>query len=295
MQSRKYSKASPYLMLSPLLILLGVVVVMPAAISFVQSLYNIDPTKAADADFVGAKNYLKLMSDKNVIISAKNTILYVGVCIICETVFGLIFSSGLKMKSRFRGVVIAVMIIPWALPPIVNGIMWKWIYDPSYGLLNDVLLRLGIIEKYNVWFSDSRTAILLTAFVHIWKMIPIVTLVFLAQMQSIPKELYESAMTDGATRVQRFIHITMPLIKPAFFIVFTQGIIASVQLFDEVYALNGMAIDTRTVIMQNYFIAFRNMNISYGMALAVAVTALTVTVTGIFLRSKKESGSYGKA
>lgn len=290
MHNRNFEKILPYILIAPLIIVLVTIIVIPAFLSLLQSFMNITPTNLQDIHFVGVKNYLRLLGDKHVLSASKNTGIYILLCMIAEIIFGLVFALGLKSEGKYRGIILSILVIPWALPPIVNGIMWKWNFDPSYGVINDILLRVGLIDTYQVWFSNSIMAICIISFVHVWRMLPIVTLVFLAQLETIPNALYEIANIDGANRLQKLYFVTLPLIKPAFFIVFIQSVIASIQIFDEAYVLNGMASDTRTIMMENYFIAFRNMNISYGMALAISITVFTLLVTGLLIRkNQKES------
>lgn len=286
MKTKTVKKGIPYFLISPLLMILFVIVVLPMIMSTVQSFYNIEPIKVNEVSFVGFDNYVKMFRDKHIVNASITSIKYVVICIIGEIGLGLIFAEVLYSQIKFKNLILAIMMIPWSLPPILNAIMWKWIYDPSYGAMNDIFLKVGLIDKYQIWFANSNMAILLISIVHIWKMTPLITLIFLAQKKSISKELYQSAEVDGANYMQKFLKITLPLLKPAFLVVMIQSIVASIQLFDEIYALNGMSVDTRSLIMENYFVAFRSMKISYGMAIAVVVTLITLAISYISTNMK---------
>lgn len=260
----------------------------PAFITLMDSFKSINLMKPNDIKFVGFANYIELLDDPTVLRTARNSSLYLTFSIIGEIMGGLLIALVLKNKFKGRGLILAAVILPWALPPVVNGVIWKWIYDPSYGVLNDILLHLGFISDYQVWLGKTHLSLLLVTLVHIWKMIPLVAVILLAQLQTISDELYEAAQIDGANRLRSFWHITLPLLKPAIAIALTQSTFAAINLFDEIFVLTGTALDTRSILVQNYLTAFRNLELGLGMSLSLIITVVTIGITLIYVLMLQE-------
>lgn len=278
----------PYILISPLVIIMVIFIICPLFISAMDSFKSVNMLKPGDIRFVGFSNYIQLLKDKNVLQSMKNSILYYVFSISIEIIAGTLIALVLNKKFKGRGILLAIVILPWALPPVVNGLIWKLIYHPSYGLLNDLLLKLGFINEFQVWMAKSNLSIFFITIVHVWKMTPLAAVIILAQLKTIPKDVYESAAIDGASKYESFIHITLPMLKPALVIVLTQGTIAAFQLFDEIYVLTGTDLDTRSILIQNYLIAFKNFKISLGMALSIIITLITLVVIALYMRIQKE-------
>lgn len=233
--------------------------------------------------FVGFDNYANLMNDPNVRQSWANTFIYVGLTVAMETVFG-VGAALLLNKIKFgRSWLLAVLILPWCLPPVVNAVVWMWIYNPSYGALNGALTSLGLISENKVWFNDRLTALFLTSIVHAWRMMPLTAVIILAALQSIPKELYEAAKLDGAGPVKLFRLVTLPLISGGLAIALSQSTVFAFNLFDEAWVLNGASLDTRTVMIQVYMSAFQNLKFSYGMALSILAMLASLVVSAVYV------------
>jgi multiple sugar transport system permease protein len=189
----------------------------------------------------------------------------------------------LNQITMGRRWLLAIMVLPWCLPPVVNAIMWLWIYNPSYGALNGVLMAVGWIDSPQVWFNDRETGLFLVALVHAWRMMPLTAIILFAALQSIPAELYEAARLDGAGPLQRLRKITLPLIAPGLTIALSQSTVFAVNLFDEAWVLNGASLDTRSVIIQVYVTAFQNLKFSTGMALSVLAMAVSLAVSAVYV------------
>ncbi|HET7627048.1 MAG TPA: sugar ABC transporter permease [Bacillales bacterium] len=281
MQVRK--KIFPYLLIFPLAFVMISLVFYPGFVTLIDSFKSLNLTKPADVKFVGLSNYINLLQDPVVLRAAGNTALYYILAIVGEFLGGLFIALTLRNKFRGRGIVLALVILPWALPPVVNGVIWKWIYDPSYGVLNDLLLHAGLIDSYQVLLGQPGLAIFLVAIVHIWKMIPIVAVILLAALTTIPDDIYEAAEIDGANRWQRFQRITLPMLKPAIAIALTQMTFMAVNLFDEIFVLTGTALDTRSILIQTYLIAFRQLDLGLGMALSLLITIATLAISVLYI------------
>lgn len=270
-----------YALLLPLLALMAALVFYPAILTFVDSFRNINLITFAPVHFIGLDNYIQLFTDSTVITTLTNTGLYLVIASVGEVGLGLVFALALRNTFRARGFVLAAALLPWAMPPVVDGVIWGWIYNPSYGVLNGILKDVHVISAYQVWLAGPWS-LFFVVLVHIWKMVPLATIIILAALQSISGDLYEAGRIDGGRPGQLFRHITLPLIGPALAIVLSQSTIGAINLFDEAYVLTGSSLDTRSVLIQDYLITFRNLNLSLGMALSFVITFATVVVTALF-------------
>ncbi|MDR3436213.1 sugar ABC transporter permease [Telmatospirillum sp.] len=266
----------------PILVIMGGLVFYPLAVSTVDSFYRVDPMRP-DTPFVGFANYARLVTDSTVQASWFNTLAYVVFAVVLETLGGLGAALLLDRIRHGRRWLLAITVLPWCLPPVVNAIVWMWIFNPSYGLLNKVLLGLGLIAQNKVWFNDQATALFLVSLVHVWRMMPLTAVILLAALQSIPGELYEAAKLDGAGPVKSFRLVTLPLIAGGLAIALSQSTVFAFNLFDEAWILAGSSIDTRSVIIQVYLTAFQSMRLSSGMALSILAMIGSLAVSLVYV------------
>ncbi|NDW06441.1 carbohydrate ABC transporter permease [Jiella pacifica] len=266
----------------PIVVIMGGLVFMPLVTTIVDSLYRVDPMRAGEP-FVGLKNYTDLAADSNVQTAWANTLAYVAMAVILETVGGLAAALLLNSVRHGRQWLLAAVVLPWCLPPVVNAIVWMWIYNPSYGLLNHALMSLGVIDTPQVWFNDRGTGLFLITLVHVWRMMPLTAIILLAALQSIPKELYEAAKLDGAGAVKSFQMVTLPLISGGLAIALSQSTVFAFNLFDEAWIMGGSGLGTRSVIIQVYMSAFQNLRFSYGMALSLLAMIASLVVSLIYV------------
>jgi multiple sugar transport system permease protein len=164
--------------------------------------------------------------------------------------------------------------MPWALPSVVSGILFQRIFAPDNGLLNSILVNLHIIHRPEVWMA-SGWAIPLITLVHVWGVLPLIALILLAGLQGIPDDVYSASAVDGATPIRQFLHITLPLLRPALVVAITVGLIQGITIFDEIYVLNGTALNTASALIQVYNTAFVDADFAHGTAFAFLVAAAT--------------------
>ena len=267
---------------APVVLLMAALVFVPLGLTVWDSLHRVDPMRPG-TPFIGLKHYVDLMADANVRQAWLNTGAYVVIAVVLETLGGLGAALLLQRIRVGRRWLLAAVILPWALPPVVNAIVWLWIYNPSYGLLDGALLRLGLISTPKVWFNDRATALFLVSLVHVWRMMPLTAVILLAALQCVPQDPYEAAKLDGAGPMQSFIHVTLPLIAGGLAIALSQSTVFAFNLFDEAWILAGSSLDTRTVVAQVYMSAFQNLHFSYGMALSVLVMAASCLVSLVYV------------
>lgn len=274
---------------APIILIMGGLVMLPLIVTVIDSFFRVEPMKAG-MPFVGLKNYFTLLTDQKVLQSWINTFIYVAISVTIETLGGLGAALLLKRTGSARRWLLAIVVLPWCLPPVVNAIIWLWIYNPSYGLLNGVLQSAGLIADNHVWFNDRCTGLLLISIVHAWRMMPLTAIILLAALQSIPNNLYEAARLDGATQWRQFSLITLPLISGGLAIALSQSTVFAFNLFDEAWILNGSSLDTRSIMVQVYMLAFQNLKFSLGMALSILAMIASLSVSALYvLRVYKET------
>ncbi len=203
-----------YLFLAPaLLVVIGVV-----AYPFVNAVLLTFQTKTAGAvgRYIGLDNYRELLNMDVFWRTVYNTVFYTGVSVGIKFLFGLGMALVLNQERLFNNLFRSFLLIPWAVPTVISALNWRWIYDDASGLINNILVRLNLIEETISWLSDPHLAMFAVIAVVVWQGTPFFTMGFLAGLQSIPKELYEAAEIDGATVLQQFRHITLPCLRPIF-------------------------------------------------------------------------------
>jgi ABC-type sugar transport system permease subunit len=271
--------ALPYALVTPLALFIVALALVPAGVTIVQSFFRVDELNPP-TEFNGLDNFRNLFADGAVRSSLGNTALYVVIGVVLSTVLGIVMAVTLQQRFRGRSVLIAVLILPWALPGVVEGIVWTGIWDSNVGLLNSVLSSTGLISHYQVFLGQHR---LLTIFaielVQVWQMTPLSTLLILSSLQNIPHDLYEAAHLDGCTPWAALRRITLPLARPGIAIAMVQAVIATLNVFDQPYVLNGSADTGASLTMQTYFISFQNLDFGEGYALSLLITVATLILS----------------
>ena len=209
--------------------------------------------------------------------SLVNTLFVVIVVIIISLICSIAVALILNKKVRLNGVLTAIAILPWALPPIVNGIVWRFIFYPGFGFMNKMLFYFGIIDEPITYTINRFMLMFIIALIVSWRIIPFCAIIFLSNMQSIPENLYISARMDGANKVQAFFKITLPLLIPSFIVVMTNITISAINVFDEVIALSGYSDIGQTLLVYNYVNTFKFLNFGLGSA----ITYIIMLISGI--------------
>ena len=189
--------------------------------------------------FPTVKNYQKLFADRYFQSDLKNTFQWLLYTVPFEMVFGLIIAILLNTKVRMKKLFRTLFIVPWVIPSVVVCIVWKWIYNADYGILNYILQLFGIIKKNQLWVSDPNQVLKCIAVVYVWKIAPFVMIMYLSGLQSISEDIYESARLDGANWLQQIGYITLPLLFPVMRSVILVSVIWSLNSFVYVYSISG--------------------------------------------------------
>jgi multiple sugar transport system permease protein len=276
----------------PIVVTMAALVFYPLAVTLWDSLHRVDPMRPG-MPFIGLRNYINLVGDEAVRQATWNTLIYVVLAVALETAGGIAVALLLLSVKKHRKWLLAAVVLPWALPPVVNALVWLWIYNPSYGVLNAVLRAAGLIAANHVWFNQRQVALVLIVLVHVWRMMPLTAVIVLAALQAIPGELYEAAYMDGAGPVRSFLSVTLPLISGGLAIALTQSTVFAFNLFDEAWILNGTSEDTRTVLIEVYMAAFQNLHFSYGMALSALVMFASLAVSLVYILRVQRTTELG--
>jgi multiple sugar transport system permease protein len=269
----------PYVLVSPLVIFIGALSFVPTADTTVQAFFRVMPLDPPTR-FTGLGNFRALLSDSAISTAWLNTAIYVVVGVVGSVVLGTVIAVALKQRFRLRGVILALVILPWALPAVVEAVIWSWIYNPTFGVMNSALHSAHMIGGYHTWLGLNRwLTILLIEIVQIWQMTPLSALVILAALQAVPTDLYEAARVDGAGAVSAFRRISLPLIRPALAVCTVEALVLSLNIFDQVYILNGIAPLGSSVMLQTYVTTFENLNFGGGYALSLLMTLATAAAS----------------
>jgi multiple sugar transport system permease protein len=283
-------KAIPYLFLLPSLIIVTVVMLYPVSQSFVYSFYKIS-LAGGISEFAGLQNYFDLTKDAAFLHSVQITLYFMVVSITIQTALALVISLSLNERIHLTGFFrTVILIVPWAVTPVVNGLMWRWIFDPTYGALNGVLAQLGLIKDYILFFNDPNLALHATIVADAWSGTPFMALMFFAAIQGVPRELYDAAMVDGASAIRRFFHITWPTIRPVAAIVLVVKLVWQFRVFDIILAMTegGPGDATRVITYYTWENIFKYANFGYGATLswAIAIISTILAITYLTLLNK---------
>ena len=233
--------------------------------------------------FVGFDNYIALFKSEPFIGTLLRTIKFALVVIVLSTSLGLLFSLLLNQKFIGRGFGRSILILPWAIPWIVIGIMWRWMLNAQFGSLNGLLFQMGLIKEYYPFLSNMRTILFISALPAVWRQASFSAILLLASIQTIPKSLYESATIDGANMLQKFAYITLPWMMPTLMIVLLFNSLYGFMQFDTVFMMTkgGPADATEIIAIHMYRKAFENLKLGEGAAIGY-VLSLICLVFGLF-------------
>ena len=271
--------ASAYLFIAPGLIHFAIFTVFAVAFAFYISFHEWNIIKP-DKPFVGLENYVKLFGDPRFLRAVKNTFTFmVGVPL--NLITGLFVALLLNTKVRGQAIFRTMFYIPVVTPLVVSSIIWKWVYQGDYGLLNYYLLKFGLISHKIVWLANPDLALPALIVMGIWMGTGSTMVIYLAGLQSIPEEMYDAAKVDGASAFQRLLYITIPLLRPTTFFLTITGIIGTFQIFTEVYIMtNGGPLNrTTTIGYYLYTNAFRELEMGYATAMAFVLFAMIFVFT----------------
>jgi trehalose/maltose transport system permease protein len=212
-----------------------------------------------------------------------NTVRFTVISVTCETILGMIVALVLNTEFRGRGIVRAAILVPWAIPTIVSAKMWQWMLNDQFGILNDILLRLGLISTKIAWTANADTAMMAVLIVDIWKTTPFMALLILAALQMIPTEIHEVARLDGANPWQVFWKVTLPLIRPALMVAVIFRGLDAFRIFDLIYVLTPNNVQTKSMSVFARENLFEFDKFAYGSAASTLLFVILGSLTILFM------------
>ena len=288
----KREQKTGWLLITPAILVLLFVFAYPIGRAFWLSLFTENLGTNLEPVFSGLANYSRMFSDGRFWRSLWNTTIFTGVSIFLELVLGMGIALVLDKSFRGRGFVRTVGLIPWSLPTAIMGLAWAWIFNDQFGIVNDLLLRLGLIQTNITWLGDPFRAMLAMIIADVWKTTPFISIILLAGLQSISSDLYEAHAIDGANPIQSFRQITIPLLMPQIVIALLFRFAQSFGIFDLVQVMTGggPAGATETVSIYIYATVRRYLDFGYGASLVVVtflLLILAVAIAGYFLSKSR--------
>ncbi len=275
-----------YLLLLPSLLLLFLVVAYPTIYGFFISVREMRLTRPALNGWVGMKHYVAMMSDRVFWISLQNTAIWVVAAVTIEMTLGFIAAVALNRNLPGTKIFGVLILLPYFLPNVVAGHMWALLLDPRLGVINDILVRLGILSSYKAWFADPNTALAATILVEAWHGFPFFALLFLAGLKGIPEDLYKAAAVDGAGSFTKFRLITVPMLKTVITAAVILRVISLVNSPDLLLVLTGGGPGNATQVLSLYAFqtAYRDFNFGYAGALSVVMFFILMVFATIYIR-----------
>ena len=282
-----YDQKSAMIFLAPMMLVLMVIAVFPILYSLWISLFDLKLTRPNRAPFVWFDNYALIFQDPMFWSSVGRSTSFTLMSVSGIMVIAMLMALLLNEQFRGRRILSTVLLIPWAIPYVANGLMWKWIYDSGYGALNGLLFQLGLIDKYMVLLGDVDKTMFLITNAFVWKEVPLATILLLVTLKSVGADLYRAAQVDGANVWQRFIHITLPALKPGFMLVMIYETMMAIRHFDLFFILTegGPAEASHVVAWAVYVETFRKLAFGTGAAMAYIMAVATFMLAFFIIRT----------
>ena len=286
-------QATPYILLAPILLFVSLFLLWPMINVFVMSVQEYRLLKPGERHFIGFQNFVTVFTEDKVFMKAiKNSVVWVAVSVAAQTILGFWLAYLLNQKFKGRGLYRALVLSPWAVAGVMVAIIWSLIYGETFGVLNDLLLKLGLIDQNISWFSDSTRAMTAVIIANVWRGIPFFTISYLSALAGISDDIYESARIDGARTMVTLFKITLPMIKDTIVITTLLRSIWTFNAVDLINTLTGGGPNNATMTMPLYIMQKFKLEYNYGYASALAAIASCIMMVVAFTYIK--IGKLGK-
>jgi multiple sugar transport system permease protein len=284
------------LLLLPASLLLALVTLLPMLRVVELSLCRVELHHGIVIHWAGLGQFVRLWRDGRWWTALANTVVFTASSVVLELLLGVAIALLLHRRFRGRGVVRALVMLPWALPTAVMALAWAWIFNDSFGVLNDLLGRLGVLSSPMAWLGEPRTAMVALVIADVWKSTPFIALIALAGLQGIPESVLEAARIDGLSAVQRFWRVVLPLLAPSLLVALVFRGVQAFAAFDLPYVMTGGGPGgaTETVSLYAYQNDFRYLDFGYGSAIAVQGIVLAALLALGLMRLPGASQGSGR-
>jgi len=285
---RKYERRWGWLLLSPALFVIGALSVVPLARAIYSSFHQVSPL--LPPKFIGFGNYISVIKSGNFLTAWLVTLQFTAITVALTTIMAMISASALNSSFRGSWVVKPLVLLPWAVPGVIAGVIWRWMFNNNYGAINTIFHALGVINEYIYWLSHPTLALLAASVAQTWSLLPLSIILILAGLQNIPEEQYEAARLDGANTLQLYRYVTFPHIRTAVVIVALYNTLMGLTAYDIVYTMTAGGPGTATSVI-SYFtwsITFTQLNFGQGAALATMMALVSIVFIIGLLRALPE-------
>ncbi|MEK6228370.1 MAG: sugar ABC transporter permease [Actinomycetota bacterium] len=271
-------------MVSPSLIVIALVAAYPIGYAIWLSLHEYSVRVPGLSRWAALKNYDTALSSSEFWEALRNTFLFTGISVTIELVLGIAFALAMHQAFKGRAVLRATVLVPWAVLTFGSGLLWRSIFEPDLGFANSMLSALGLPGGDIVWLGTEGYAMAVMIFADVWKTAPFMALLLLAGLQVIPDDVYDAAKVDGASAWQRFMSITLPLLKPAILVALLFRTLDALRVFDLPFALTQGANGTNTLSLHAYQELTANRLVGLGSALSVLTFLIVMVVSFMYIR-----------
>jgi multiple sugar transport system permease protein len=271
-------------MTAPSLLVIGLVAAYPIGYAIWLSLNQFSVRVPGLSRFVGIDNYSDALSSPEFWSAFRNTMVFTVASVTLELVLGLAMAIAMHQAFKGRGVLRTVILVPWAVLTVVTAITWQTIFEPDLGPVNQILSALGLPGGSRVWLGEDGWAMAVLIFADVWKTAPFMALLLLAGLQVIPDDVYDAAKVDGATTWQRFVRVTLPLLRPAILVALIFRTLDALRIFDLPFVLTKGAHGTNTLSLEAYETLTQNRLVGPGSALAVLTFIIVMAVSFLYIR-----------
>lgn len=282
-----HTREKPFLLVLPVLVFILAFTVFPLVYSLNLSLRNFVLTQPWDTSFVGLRNFKEVISSEYFGTSLSSTLRFAFTAVITVLLYGI--TVGLLMHSKLRTshILQVLILVPWAIPAAVAGIMWKWILHSDYGALNAFLVQTGFMKDYYSWLSAPSTARICLAIAHVWKEGSLASVLILAGLQTIPEELRDAVYCDGGGPLTYFRYVILPFLRPTLLVISIYETMIAILAFDLVYVMTGGGPGNATALISwyAYIEAFRFLNFGHGTALSFAIAGVILLFIIAYVRA----------
>lgn len=278
-----------WIFIIPALLVLGLTAGWPLLRTLSLSFTNANLMSLDDTKFIGFENFKLVLGDSHWWRALQNTLIFAFITVSVETVLGLAVAMILNKEFFGKGILRAAVLVPWAIPTVISAKMWSWMYHDIYGVVNDLALKLGFVDKKIAWLVEDKFTMLAVMLVDVWKTTPFMALMLLAGLQSISKEVLEAASLDSKSSVRVFFKITLPLLKPALLVAVIFRFLDAFRVFDLIYVLTSNKASTATVAVfaRQQLIDFQEFGI--GSAVSSLIFVVIACLTSVYLWVTKPS------
>lgn len=286
------NKYLPYLLLVPVFTMIVAVVLIPLITTIIYSFQSYQLSNIAEQNmFVGLKNYISIFKNERFLSSVKTTVIYVLGSMVAMLILALVTAQIANQAFKGRSIFRASILIPWAVAPVVAAQAWKFMLHTDYGIVNYILTSVKLIERNIPWLVSDGYAMLSLIITNVWKTTPLLTLIIVSGLQTIPLDLYESADIDGGNSFQKYFHITLPMIKPFILIGLIFTTLQTINVIDIVYTMTGGGPGEATEIftLYNYKVFFQYLDFGIGGAMAVVGVAIISLLIAFYARGMRRN------